>query len=504
MAGLLDVVDESTRTCALPPEHARVLCAEDDPAHVAPFAHMMAGIGGVLPRVAEAYRTGAGVPYEAYGGEFRHGQGHINRPAFTADLPGEWLEAMPDVAARLRARPGARVADIGCGQGWSAIAVAQAFPHVHVEGIDADPRSLMDARAHAVAAGVDGRVRFVEGDAAALGGGPYELVLILETLHDLPRPVEALRAARAATVTGGAVLVADERVADAFAAPGDEVERMMYGWSVTPIENIEGSPFNDAITGSDLDKVERFTGGAGNDTIAGLGGTDLFDEGATRSGSDTYNGGAGPDVITGNAGANVINGHGGSDFIIGSGGDDRLIGGAAFDQLFGDAGNDVIEAQDNAPDRVRCGGDADTVNADLADADTTGCEVVSLVGTLGLTPKALRAEAGEALRLKLSWTHPEDWKKLRRVALRLRSGDDVVGRVVIEPGAERMSAGGAVRLLKASRLSHRAGAVTARLSLELAPRLAGRTLEADVAASDVDGRSRLERGAATIRVARGR
>jgi 2-polyprenyl-3-methyl-5-hydroxy-6-metoxy-1,4-benzoquinol methylase len=194
---------------------------------------MMAGIGGVLPRVAEAYRTGAGVPYEAYGGEFRHGQGHINRPAFTGDLPGEWLEAMPDVAARLRARPGARVADIGCGQGWSAIAVARAYPLVRVEGIDADPRSVMDARAHAAAAGLDGRVRFVEGDAAALGGGPYELVLVLETLHDLPRPVEALRAARAATVAGGAVLVADERVADAFAAPGDEVERMMYGWSVT-------------------------------------------------------------------------------------------------------------------------------------------------------------------------------------------------------------------------------------------------------------------------------
>ena len=32
---------------------------------------------------------------------------------------------------------------------------------------------------------------------------------------------------------GGAVLVVDERVAETFTAPGDEVERMMYGWSVT-------------------------------------------------------------------------------------------------------------------------------------------------------------------------------------------------------------------------------------------------------------------------------
>jgi 2-polyprenyl-3-methyl-5-hydroxy-6-metoxy-1,4-benzoquinol methylase len=230
VAGLLDVVDAESRRCALAPDHARVLCHEDDPAHIAPFAHMLAGIGGVLPRVAEAYRTGGGVPYEAYGVEFRHGQGHINRPAFTNELPTDWLEAMPDVAARLK-EPGARVADVGCGQGWSSIAVARAYPLAQVDGVDADPASIADSRRHAAEAGVE--VRFAEGDAAALTGGPYDLVMILEALHDMAQPVEALEAARAATGPSGAVLVVDERVADRFTAPGDEVERAMYGWSVT-------------------------------------------------------------------------------------------------------------------------------------------------------------------------------------------------------------------------------------------------------------------------------
>ena len=233
VAGLLEVEDAAARRCALAPDHARVLARAGDPAHVAPFAHMLAGIGGVLPRVADAYRTGGGVPYEAYGTEFRHGQGHINRPAFTHELPAEWLDAMPDVAARLRAQPAARVADVGCGQGWSSVAVAAAFPHARVDGVDLDPGSIADARRHAAEAGVQDRVRFTEGDAAALAGGPYDLVMILETLHDLARPVDALRAARAAVAPGGAVLVVDERVADGFAAPGDDVERMMYGWSVT-------------------------------------------------------------------------------------------------------------------------------------------------------------------------------------------------------------------------------------------------------------------------------
>jgi 2-polyprenyl-3-methyl-5-hydroxy-6-metoxy-1,4-benzoquinol methylase len=236
VAGLLEVEDASdadARRFELPAEHARVLLDPEDAAYVAPFAHMLAGIGRVLPEVAEAYRTGGGVPYERYGREFRHGQGDINRPAFTHDLPADWLAALPDVVARLESADGARVADVGCGQGWASLAVARAYPSARVDGIDFDPDSIADARRYATAAGLDERLRFLQGDAAVLADeGPYDLVLVLEVLHDLARPVDALRAARAALAPGGAVLVVDEKVADRFAAPGDEIERMMYGWSV--------------------------------------------------------------------------------------------------------------------------------------------------------------------------------------------------------------------------------------------------------------------------------
>jgi 2-polyprenyl-3-methyl-5-hydroxy-6-metoxy-1,4-benzoquinol methylase len=236
VAGLIDVEDAATdeRRYRLPADHAPVLVHAGDPAHVAPFAHMIAGIGGVIARVAGAYRTGDGVPYEAYGAAFRHGQGHINRPAFTHELPSDWLAAMPDVMARLEAAGRPRVADVGCGQGWSTIALAQAFPNARVDGLDLDPGSIADSRRHAAEAGLDDRVRFIEADAAELAGeGPYDLVLILEALHDLARPAEALQAARAALAERGTLLVVDERVADSFTAPGDEVERMMFGWSVT-------------------------------------------------------------------------------------------------------------------------------------------------------------------------------------------------------------------------------------------------------------------------------
>jgi hypothetical protein len=48
----------------------------------------------------------------------------------------------------------------------------------------------------------------------------------------MSRPVDALAASRTLLAGGGSVLVVDERVADTFTAPGDEAERMMYGWSI--------------------------------------------------------------------------------------------------------------------------------------------------------------------------------------------------------------------------------------------------------------------------------
>ena len=232
VAGFLTVDDPAAaaeaRRYRLPEAHVGPLADPTHAAHVAPLARMLAGIGGVLEEVVAAYRSGGGVPYARYGTDFRHGQGGINRPAFSASLADAWLPAMTGVADRLRA--GGKVADLGCGQGWSTIAVARTFPNAQVLGIDLDPGSIDDARANALQAGID--VRFECADASALAGQGFDLVMLLEALHDLARPVEVLQAARAALAGDGALLVADELVAPAFNAPGDLLERMMYGWSI--------------------------------------------------------------------------------------------------------------------------------------------------------------------------------------------------------------------------------------------------------------------------------
>jgi 2-polyprenyl-3-methyl-5-hydroxy-6-metoxy-1,4-benzoquinol methylase len=234
VAGVLVVEDVSAaaeaRRYSLPEAHVGVLTDPVALDHLAPLARMVVGIASVLDEVVEAYRTGAGVPYARYGADFRIGQGGVNRPAFASALVEEWLPALGPAVQRLA--DGGRLADLGCGHGWSTLAVAQAYPKAEVWGVDSDPASIAAARAAAAERRLS--VRFEDADAASLAAaGPFDVLLMLEVLHDLARPVEVLEAARAALCADGALLVADEAVAPSFTAPGDELERMMYGWSIT-------------------------------------------------------------------------------------------------------------------------------------------------------------------------------------------------------------------------------------------------------------------------------
>jgi 2-polyprenyl-3-methyl-5-hydroxy-6-metoxy-1,4-benzoquinol methylase len=126
------------------------------------------------------------------------------------------------------------VADVACGVGWAAISIARAYPKAVVDGFDLDAKSIDLARRHADNAGVSDRVTFEARDASdPSSGGGYDLAVIIEALHDMSRPVEVLGAVRALLAPGGALVVADERVADRFHAPGDRHERLFYGYSVT-------------------------------------------------------------------------------------------------------------------------------------------------------------------------------------------------------------------------------------------------------------------------------
>ena len=235
-AGFLTVDDPhrgaDERVYTLPDAHVPALADRDSLDHVAPLARLIAGMAAPMDAIVRAYRTGGGVSWDAYGVDAREGQAYINRPAFLQLLADEWIAAMPEVAERLAARP-SRIADLGCGAGYACIGMARAFPLAQIDGYDLDQASVELARTNVYEARLDDRVTIHRRDASDPElHGSYDLVTVLETVHDVARPVQLLANARAISADEGAVLVVDERVADAFGALGDEIERMMYGWSV--------------------------------------------------------------------------------------------------------------------------------------------------------------------------------------------------------------------------------------------------------------------------------
>jgi 2-polyprenyl-3-methyl-5-hydroxy-6-metoxy-1,4-benzoquinol methylase len=221
------------RTFSLPAGHAEVLVDRESLNYLAPLTQLAAGAVRPLPALVDAYRSGTGVPYEAYGVDLREGQGRMNRAMFLYQLGQEWLPSIADVDGRLKADPPGHIADFGCGVGWSGIGMAQSYPNVRVDGFDLDAPSVELANSNAIEAGVGERVRFQVRDAGDPElAGRYDLVTAFECIHDMSDPVSALRTMRRLAKDDGTVLVVDERVGETFTPQGNEVEGFMYGWSV--------------------------------------------------------------------------------------------------------------------------------------------------------------------------------------------------------------------------------------------------------------------------------
>lgn len=237
VAGLLEVEDEKAearkRLYSLPPEHAEVLVDRDSLNYLAPLPRLLVGAVNPLRALLDVYRTGGGVRYADYGSDLIEGQAAMNRTMFLHQLGEEWLPAIPDVHARLLADPPARIADVGCGAGWSSISMAKSYPKVRVDGFDLDEVSIAMAQANLKSVGLSDRVQFHVRDAADPQlAGHYDLVTAFECIHDMSQPVSALRAMHSLVGERGTVLVMDERVGEEFSVEANEIDWMMYGWSI--------------------------------------------------------------------------------------------------------------------------------------------------------------------------------------------------------------------------------------------------------------------------------
>ena len=118
--------------------------------------------------------------------------------------------------------------------------------------------------------------------------------------------------------------------------------------SLSSIENVSGSAFNDVIIGdgnvnliAGNDGDDQLRGGGNDDSMTGGNGTDWVDG---EDGNDTLSGGNGTDLLLGGEGNDVLSGDDGSDSLYGERGNDQLVGGAGADLLDGGLGADAMTA----------------------------------------------------------------------------------------------------------------------------------------------------------------
>ena len=199
--------DAASGTFTLPEEQAAALAREDGPASMAAVFQGAAGLASARDALADAFRSGRGVPREAYSAELAEATGRVARARYTEALLRRWLDAMPGMTARLEA--GASAADVGCGEGAAVLALARAFPRSRFAGYDAHAPSIEAARRGAREGGLGARVLFEVAAAAELPGAGYDLVMCLESFHEMADPLRVARRVRASLAADGTWLIVE-------------------------------------------------------------------------------------------------------------------------------------------------------------------------------------------------------------------------------------------------------------------------------------------------------
>jgi SAM-dependent methyltransferase len=216
-------------TYELSDEGAQLWAEENSAAFLAGWVELIASLWADADRLAEAFRSGAGIAWGDHDERLYRGVQRFFTPLYRASLVQAWIPSLDGVEARLR--QGAKVADVGCGYGISTVILAQAFPDSTFVGYDSHRGSIEAAEKAAAEAGLADRVRFEVADAASFGGSGYDLICFFDALHDMGDPVGAAAHARASLAPNGTVLIVEPKAGDGVEDNLGPVGRAFYAGS---------------------------------------------------------------------------------------------------------------------------------------------------------------------------------------------------------------------------------------------------------------------------------
>jgi len=221
--------DPKSATFALPPEQAIVFANEESPVYMMGGFDLMAALLDNQPKVQAAFKSGQGVAWGEQAGCMFCAVARFFRPGYQNNLVSAWLPALSGVVEKLE--QGARVADVGCGHGWSTVLMAKAFPKSHFIGYDFHPDSVRDAMRHAKAHGVSENARFDVGLAKSFPGKDFDLVTCFDCLHDMGDPAGASAHIRKSLKQDGTWMIVEPMAGDHLEQNLNPVGRLYYAGS---------------------------------------------------------------------------------------------------------------------------------------------------------------------------------------------------------------------------------------------------------------------------------
>jgi SAM-dependent methyltransferase len=228
-AGKYVTYDAMTGEFSLDEEQAFALANEDSPAYLPGAFELALGSLAAVPRIAESFRSGAGMGWHEHVDGVFHGCEKFFRPGYAANLVTSWIPSLDDVKAKLDA--GARVADVGCGKGASTLLMAKAFPKSQFFGFDYHDKSIEAARESAKRQGVADRVTFEVAKAKDFPGRNYDFVAVFDCLHDMGDPIGAAAHVRQSLAKDGTWMIVEPFANDQLQDNLNPVGRVYYSFS---------------------------------------------------------------------------------------------------------------------------------------------------------------------------------------------------------------------------------------------------------------------------------
>lgn len=269
--------DAASDRFSLSPEQAMVFTVKDSPVYLEGAFDLVAAMIEGEPKVEHAFRHGGGVTWGDSAGCLFCAVGAFFRPGYVNAINQAWLPAIDSAMGKLQA--GAKVADVGCGVGFSTLLMAEAFPNSAFVGYDFHAPSIEQANAHAAAHGLAGRVRFETAPAKEIAERDFDLITMFDCLHDMGDPRGCAAHMRKLLKPDGAWMIVEPIAADHPGQNvGNPVSRLYYNASTmicvpTSLAQEVGeglgaqagqAKLTEVITGAGFSRVRRATEGPFN------------------------------------------------------------------------------------------------------------------------------------------------------------------------------------------------------------------------------------------------